>query len=228
MRAIRAVLFDAGGTLIHLDGERICRCAGIAWSAGRFAEAEASATAQVRAWILENPGSTDAERIPLFFDSILRGLVVEGERERADATRRIAEEHARANLWSCAAEGAADTLQTLHERGYRLGVVSNADGRVRRLLEDAGLAPRLDVVVDSAEVGIEKPDPRIFLAATRRLELEPAACAYVGDIYDIDVVGAREAGMEPILIGRCPAPEEIRRVAKLPELLEIFTGAEDL
>jgi HAD superfamily hydrolase (TIGR01549 family) len=222
MRSIRAVLFDAGGTLIHLDGERICRAAGLPWSRGRFAEAEANATARVRAWILQNPRSTDAERFPLFFDAILSGLALGTEEERVEATRRIAAEHARANLWSRAGEDAAETLEALHARGYRLGVISNADGRVRRLLEDAGLASRLDLILDSAEVGIEKPHPGIFLAATRRLGLEPADCAYVGDIYDIDVVGARAAGMEPVLIGRCPAPEDVRRVALLRELLELF------
>jgi putative hydrolase of the HAD superfamily len=228
MRRIRAVLFDAGGTLIHLDGERICAAAGVVWSAPRFGAAEAGAVTQVRAWILENPRSTDAERLPLFFDTILRGLGIGAASERAQATARIAAEHARANLWSRASEGAPETLEALHARGYRLGVVSNADGRVRRLLEDAGLASRLDFILDSAELGIEKPDPRIFLVATARLGLPPAVCAYVGDIYDVDVVGAQAAGMEPILIGPCPAPETVRRVAKLSELLAIFTGMEDL
>jgi len=76
--------------------------------------------------------------------------------------------------------------------------------------------------VDSAEVRIEKPDPRIFSVAVEALGLEPAACAYVGDIYDIDVVGARAAGLRPILIGRCPAPEPVERVARLEELLSVF------
>ena len=106
--------------------------------------------------------------------------------------------------------------------GYRLGVVSNADGRVRALLEAAGVSPFLEFVVDSAEVGVEKPDARIFLAATERLGLAPAACAYVGDIYEIDVEGSRRAGLHPILIGEGHAPETVRRVAHLPDLLPIF------
>jgi HAD superfamily hydrolase (TIGR01549 family) len=226
VKGIRAVLFDAGGTLIHLDGPRICAAAGIAFSEERFAAAEAAATAEVRGWILRHPQSTDAERFPLYFDSILRGLGVEEGPGRTEAIRRIAAEHGRANLWSRAGHLAAATLDTLHARRYRLGVVSNADGRVRRLLEDAGLASRLDFILDSAEVGFEKPDARIFLAATDRLGLPPAACAYVGDIYDIDIVGAQRAGLEAILIGLCPAPGDVRRVRDLSELVELFPGSE--
>jgi putative hydrolase of the HAD superfamily len=222
VKGIRAVLFDAGGTLIHLDGERISSAAGLPWSPERFAAAEAAATAGVRDWIRLHPKSTDAERFPLYFDAILRHLNVEAEAERAAAVRRIDAEHARRNLWSKANDRAAETLDALHARRYRLGVVSNADGRVRGLLEEAGLASRLDCVLDSAEVGVEKPDARIFLAATELLALSPAECAYVGDIYDIDIVGAQRAGLEAVLIGPCPAPEDVLRIRSLDELLELF------
>jgi putative hydrolase of the HAD superfamily len=136
----------------------------------------------------------------------------------------VAAEHRRANLWSRRADDAFETLETLVERGYRAAVVSNADGRVRGLLEAAGLAALLEFVVDSAEVGVEKPDPRIFHAATGRLELPPAACAYVGDIYEIDVVGAARAGLSGILVGDGPAPESVLRVARLSDLPPLFPG----
>jgi len=93
---------------------------------------------------------------------------------------------------------------------------------VRQLLEQAGLAQTLEFILDSSEVGLEKPDPRIFLAATERLNLPPAACAYVGDIYEVDALGARSAGLEPILIGSCPAPEPVERIAGLADLLDLF------
>jgi putative hydrolase of the HAD superfamily len=105
-----------------------------------------------------------------------------------------------------------------------MAVVSNADGRVRGLLEAAGVTPWLEFVVDSAEVGLEKPDPRIFHAATERLGLPPSSCAYVGDIYEIDVEGARRAGLHPILIGDGPAREPVPRVRELADLLPLFSG----
>ena len=184
------------------------------------------ATSEVRAWILRHPESTDAQRLPLFLDTLLGRLGI-AEADRPAAAERTAREHGRANLWSSPAEGAGETLEELHARGYRLGVVSNADGRVRRILEDAGLASRLDFVIDSAEVGFEKPDPRIFRTATDRIGLPPEACAYVGDIYEIDVAGAKAAGLVPILIGACPAPEAVERIRKLRDLLGLFQEIEN-
>jgi putative hydrolase of the HAD superfamily len=214
---IRAVLFDAGGTLIHVDGARVGAAAGVACDERGFEAAENRAVAAVQQWIRAHPASTDAERLPLFLETLLAELGVAQER-RIDAARAVAVEHRRSNLWSKAYADAPRVLAALHARGYRLGVVSNADGRVRGLLADVGLAGFFDVVVDSAEAGVEKPDPRIFLAATGALGLEPEDCAYVGDIYEIDVLGARAAGLRAILIGPGTAPAGVERVACLADL----------
>jgi len=221
---IAAILFDAGGTLIHVDGERFCAAAGLAWEEASFDSAETAAVDAVARSARSNRSSTDAERLPVFLEAILAGLGVPAA-ERPRAARAVALEHRRSNLWSRAYPDAPAALSTLSRRGYRLAVVSNADGRVRSLLERAGLSPHFELVVDSAEVGFEKPDPRIFLAATGRLGIEPSRCAYVGDIYEIDFVGARAAGLDALLIGPGAAPEGAPRVARLADLPGLFPGA---
>lgn len=94
------------------------------------------------------------------------------------------------------------TLRDLREAGYRMGLVSNISLRpdlMRADLERMGLGQYLDATVFSSEVGVRKPDPRIFQEALERLGTDPAETAFVGDrLYD-DVSGARAAGMRTVL-----------------------------
>jgi HAD superfamily hydrolase (TIGR01509 family) len=109
--------------------------------------------------------------------------------------------------------------------GFRLGVVSNAEGRVERDLESAGFAGLLDTVVDSHLVGVEKPDPRIFGIALERLGASAATAVFLGDVPSIDVAGARAAGIAPLLLDRHDLYAEIdaprlRSLEELPSWLE--------
>jgi putative hydrolase of the HAD superfamily len=71
---------------------------------------------------------------------------------------------------------------------------------VRRTLEAHGLAALVDFVIDSSEVGVEKPDPRIFALGLARGGVAASEAAYVGDLYSVDVLGARAAGLAAVLI----------------------------
>jgi putative hydrolase of the HAD superfamily len=80
-----------------------------------------------------------------------------------------------------------------------VGVISNSN-RHRARSRPLGLARHLDFVIDSFEVGVEKPDMRIFELALERAGVEPHQAAYVGDLYSVDVRGARAAGLQGILL----------------------------
>jgi len=117
-------------------------------------------------------------------------------------------------------------LDALRARGLALGVVSNADGRVEADLVRAGLRGRFATVVDSHVVGVEKPDPAIFHLALAHMDAEPATTLYVGDVFSIDVLGARSAGLAAVLLdplGDYPGADGCPRIRRLAELL--FTPA---
>jgi putative hydrolase of the HAD superfamily len=98
-----------------------------------------------------------------------------------------------------------DTLPTLKEltnRGLTLGLISNVVQDMESTYEELGLRPYLAFKVTSSEVGCDKPDPKIFLAALKKAQVKPEEAIYVGDQYDLDVVGARGVGMKAVLIDR--------------------------
>jgi putative hydrolase of the HAD superfamily len=88
----------------------------------------------------------------------------------------------------------------MRDRGLTLVVVSNSDGTAERSLEAAGLRPYLSDVIDSAIVGYEKPDARIFEHALRHSGARPERTLHVGDLYHADVTGARAAGIHAVLL----------------------------
>ncbi len=81
---------------------------------------------------------------------------------------------------------------------YQLGVISNFYGNVAALCKEASLADLLDVILDSAAIGVRKPDPKIFRIALREINLVPAQAFYVGDSYERDIAPARKLGMKTI------------------------------
>lgn len=97
----------------------------------------------------------------------------------------------------------APALRALRARGTALVVCSNWDVSLHEVLAVTGLAPLLDAVVTSAEVGASKPDPRPFAVALERAGgVDPAQSVHVGDSVEEDVAGAMAAGVRPVLIDR--------------------------
>jgi putative hydrolase of the HAD superfamily len=151
--------------------------------------------------ILAQRRSTEA---PEIFKTYLRllceGLGLRWGAATERAFHRIEAYNRRVGLWDRPDPQAADVLRELCRRDLTLGMVSNSDGRIERIVAAHGLRPFFRFVLDSRVVGVEKPDPRIFRLALAQAEAEPEEAVYVGDLYSIDVVGARAAGLDAILL----------------------------
>jgi putative hydrolase of the HAD superfamily len=195
---LRAVLFDAGNTLLFLDYPRLA--AGVGAVLGLpLAAADLEAQAAEAARRLEQGRVSDHERATAYLEALflLAGVPPARLPEVRDELLRL---HLERHLWSGVQAGTVHALERLARSGVRLGVVSNSDGRAEAALEAAGLGRYFEVVIDSALVGFEKPDPRIFHAGLHALGVDAAETLYVGDIYEVDAVGARAAEMEVALI----------------------------
>jgi putative hydrolase of the HAD superfamily len=200
-RIPKAIFFDAGGTLIHLDASYICHCVeaefGAQLAPERFRRAQFLAMSRVAQLVAEGAGST--EKLKRDFYSTLLPEVGVPKADLAAAVECVLELAQAEMLWRATDDTSAAALATLKARGLVLGVISNSDGRIESAFQQAGLASYFDFFIDSFHVGLEKPDPRIFQLAVERAGVTPDEAAHVGDLYWVDVIGARNAGLFPIL-----------------------------
>ena len=233
---MKAVFFDAGHTLIHAHPD-----IGTVYS---------ETTARLGATV---PPERFVEAFQPVFKAIVREYAAQGEASdeqdyrmwRAITSRihsRIEELHAidfdtwfealyqrfgETEVWR-PYEDVERGLGALRDQGLRLGIVSNWDTRLRRICTGLGLDRWVDFIVISAEVGVRKPDPRIFRAALEKAGVSAAEAAHVGDLPEEDVAGARAAGIEPFLIDRRKRltdgrpVEGVRTIRTLDELAGIL------
>jgi putative hydrolase of the HAD superfamily len=126
--------------------------------------------------------------------------------------------------------GVVETLRTLREQGYRIGLITVCSEDIEHLWPESEFAGLFDAEVFSSSFGANKPDPRIYRACCERLGVEPAAAVFVGDGANDELAGARRVGMEAILIhrpGEDPLwPEVLEwdgpRVTSIPGVLEVL------
>ena len=108
---------------------------------------------------------------------------------------------------------------------FRIGVISNADGHIAKVLKVCGICDCFLSITDSGIIGHEKPHPAIFAAALHSMEVAPERALYVGDVYSVDFRGARNAGMQATLFDVVGAyrDRDVPRVESLAELQQQLT-----
>jgi putative hydrolase of the HAD superfamily len=121
--------------------------------------------------------------------------------------------------WDQILPGTRNALRRLAEK-FRIAVISNADGRIENVLSRCGIADCFESITDSGIVGVEKPRREIFEAALKTMNASAEESVYVGDVYSVDYVGARSAGMDAILFDLAGAyrSRDVSRVESLEQL----------
>ena len=196
--AFDAVTVDVGGVFVVPRHDRLRAAfdaAGVAADPSRFWDAHFRAMHAVDAD--ESPAETFSAYIPAFCRHVgLRDQDVE------TAVAALEPLFGPSGLWSEPIAGSADGLRALHDAGFPLAVVSNADGTVAQVLAEAGVCqvgpgPLVPVVaiIDSGAAGVAKPDPALFTLALEALGTDPGRTVHVGDSVHFDVRGAEAAGM---------------------------------
>jgi putative hydrolase of the HAD superfamily len=119
--------------------------------------------------------------------------------------------------------GVTPLLQALYRRGLKLGVISNGAMTQYVKLDVMGVRPFLSVTLISDEVGIKKPDPRIFQMALDRLGMAASEMIFVGDNLQLDVAGARGVGIRAIWLNyeNRPVPAGVEFVIAFEQLLPL-------
>jgi HAD superfamily hydrolase (TIGR01549 family) len=227
MNGIRTVFLDAGGVIVEPNWQRVSdalAARGVHVPASRLAAADPYA--RKRLDIGMGSSATDQQRGWLYFNLVLEEAGITPCEESDAALTDLQAYHSTLNLWERVPDGARDALERMRRAGLQLVVVSNANGRLKVLMDRLALAPLFDVMLDSHEEGVEKPDPRLFEIALERSGAAREATVHAGDLYHVDVLGARAAGLTPVLVDPLDlyAGFDCDRVRSLGELADVLTG----
>ncbi|MFQ5946695.1 MAG: HAD family hydrolase [Anaerolineae bacterium] len=237
MRHLPYLFLDAGGTLVFPDPDRVAALAkeeGFRIDPAGVYREHYRITFELDSYILEKrrfPQDSDVWTFGGYFESLFGGLGIP-QTAAHDLGERAEEEHRRDSLWAFTYPWVPTALSALRESGYRMSVISNADGRAEQVLTRMGLAQFFERVLDSADVGVEKPEPEIFLGALNPLGLTSRDALYVGDVMYVDVWGANRVGMgavhlDPAGLYRDWPGERISDISALPDWLDRYASQPD-
>jgi len=225
---LKTVFLDAGGVLVFPNWTRISDTLarhGVDVAAETLGAADFHARRTLDD--MQTIGSTnDAGRGWLYFNLVLTAAGVPLTSATNAALAELHAYHRRQNLWEVVPDDVLPALDALRAAGFQLVVVSNANGTLCAHFDRLGLTGRMHCVLDSFDFGVEKPDPRLFEIALRQSGADAATTVHVGDLYHVDVLGARAAGLQAILFDRAGLYDDVdcARVRSLEELVARLTS----
>ena len=199
---IETLSLDAGGVVVFPNWDRVAETLtrlGLPVTGDALRDAEPAVKFAIDdAYRIET--STDADRWGQYFERILQRAGVADSPARNAAIAEVQAYHAEHNIWEQVPDDVVPALERLATLGVTLAITSNANGVLHRCFDRVGLTRFFDVICDSCIEGVEKPDPRFFHIVVERAGGRPETTLHVGDLYHVDVAGARRAGMEAMLI----------------------------
>jgi len=226
---IKAVCFDLHETLAHYQSPREEVCATVCHELGFEVSTEALRKSLPQAdawWREENSRSPISKRPPKEKSAAyseyglisLRGAGLEVSRDIAtQILMKVFHDGLKFELY----DDALPTLKHLKERHLILGLISNVGQEAASIYQNLGLQPYLDFQITSFEAGHDKPDPEIFLTALEKAQVKAEEAMYVGDQYDLDIIGARGVGMKAVLIDRNDSFSNVTDCPRIHSLTEI-------
>ncbi|MFZ1919314.1 MAG: HAD family hydrolase [Terriglobales bacterium] len=214
--ALKAVFFDVGNTLLFPNRERIhapLAKRGITADAGHLRDLERRTKNEFDS--LTTNGNHDHSFWWMYYTHLFSEIGLKDDALRDQLVSNIRD----SGNWNQILPGTRDQLHQIAAR-YRIGVISNADGRIEEVLRRCDIADCFLSITDSGLVGYEKPHPAIFRQALASLKAKPEESLYVGDVYSVDYLGATGAGMHAVLmdVSGAYADKGVARVESLEEL----------
>ena len=221
---VKTIFFDVGNTLLFPNRERIhapLAKRGVAPDSEHLRGLERRIKNEFDSLMI-NDGSHDHGFWSMFYSQLFTDLGLKDDSLHDELVTSIRDS---AN-WDQIRPGTCDELLQIGSR-YRIGVISNADGRIEDVLRRCQIADCFLSITDSGLVGYEKPHPEIFRRALETLNAKPEESLYVGDMYSVDYLGATGAGMQAVLMDVPGAylDKGVERVESLAELRKVLAGA---
>ena len=222
---LKALLFDFGGTLAFLDFELLARefsREGRKLEPLALEHAEYAGRAAIDRHLMSaGNAKRHCSRLRAFFRGWMTAAGIPEEEFQEHARAGFARYIARPRCGASCGRARSRRSSAFKSAGYKLAIVSNAEGQVAADAQRFGLAPYFDVIIDSHVVGVAKPDPRIFQIALERLGVGPDEVRFAGDIYSIDVRrrarrrnrGAADRSASSAILGRSREDSAHRRAA---------------